>query len=205
MVKFSSQLSNFLVKLNHNVISNISDTFLIVGDFNMSGIKWLSSDNNHSRVSRPSNLKSSDEYLFIDELFTLNLDQYNSVINKQGRILDLVLSNNSVNVVECLDPLVPIDTFHPALLINMDFAEITALDYAPRLKYSYDKGDYDSINDEVSKIDWELEFSGRSIDESVDFFNKTISNLQATYIPRKFNRNKSFPVWYSAALVLGKI
>lgn len=104
----------------------------------MSGINWLPSDNLYLM---PSNHSSHDEYLLIDGIHALNLDQYNCVVNKQSKMLDLTFYSNCVHVTECLDPLVPIDAYHPALIINGDFADTTMLQNAPRTRYLFDQGD----------------------------------------------------------------
>lgn len=197
-LSFSSQLTNFLSTLNRSVIGNGSDKFLIIGDFNMSGISWVPSDN---VLFVPSNLKSIDEVLLGDELCTLDFGQYNGVTNRYGKILDLVLSNQVVNVTESLTPLVPIDDYHPALLITMDLVETPLLECASRIQFLYDKGDYESLNRDIYKTDWESELSVRSADDSVSFFNNVIYNLQSKYVPHKLCRNKSYPTWYSSSLI----
>lgn len=197
-LSFSLQLTNFLSKLNQTVINHSSDTFLVIGDFNMSGITWVPSGD---LSLAPRNFNNNDEVSICDELCTLDLRQYNGVLNGYGKILDLVLSNRVVNVTECSNPLVPIDAYHPALLINMDFIEASLLECGPRTQFLFDKGDYKSIIRDISMTDWETEFSARSMDDSVDFFNQFIFNLHAKYIPQKTFWNKTYPTWYSASLV----
>lgn len=41
----------------------------------------------------------------------------------------------------------------------------------------------------------------RSVDESVAFFNKTVADLQNTYIPQKHTNNKCYPAWYNSTLI----
>lgn len=119
------------------------DRFLLVGDFNMSGIEWvLRSD---SLV--PTNVQSPDETILVDEMHLLNFKQFNTIRNRFGRILDLVFSNDEVIVTECCDPLVPVDAFHPALSVSTNFIELAPLKQPSCDKYFYDKGDYDSINE----------------------------------------------------------
>lgn len=103
----------------------------------------------------PSNFRSENEILLIDELNYLNLKQYNGIRNYYGKTLDLVLSNDSVVVSDCSnDPLsLPIDRFHGALSLHVHFVECNPLDYAPCTRYIFDKGDYVAINKEISKID----------------------------------------------------
>lgn len=197
-LSFTSQLTNFLTKLNQSALQNSSDMFLVLGDFNMSSISWLPSDN---LSLNPVNLTTYDECLLADELSVLDFSQYNGIANKYGKILDLAISSHQLTVTECLDPLVPTDPYHPALLIEMDFFDVPPLAYAPRTRYMFDRGDYQSLNNDISAINWEHEFSRRSIDESVEFFNQSLYELQKKYIPQKSNRPNSYPIWYSPSLI----
>lgn len=194
----SNQLHNFLTKLNHITLNNTSDVFLVVGDFNMSRISWVPSIDN-SQI--PMNPATSDECMLADELCTLDFRQYNGVVNKYGKLLDLVLSNKFACVSECIDPLVTIDTYHPALLINIDIFEKPPLDHAPRLRYIYSKGDFASINREIHAVNWEHQFSSRSLDDSVAYFVDTIKEFHNRYIPQKLVHNKTYPIWYSTSLI----
>lgn len=195
---FNSQLSNFLTKLNTVVTQNNDDKILVFGDFNLSGITWVPT-NNFSLC--PTNISSCEEYLLTDELNILNLYQYNGIVNKYGRILDLVISNDYTRVIECLETLVPIDLHHPALLIFTDLVQPPTLNYAPRIRYKFDKGDYDAINEKINSIDWHKEFFKRSMDESVSFFNETVSYLHLNHIPVKKIYNNSYPFWFNQSLI----
>lgn len=197
-LSFSMQLSNFLAKLNYAVSLNPNDAFLVIGDFNLSNIVWV--PKNISSFY-PTNINSSDEQVLTDEMYALNLIQFNGVPNKLGRILDLVFSNQNVSVTECLDPLTPtVDSHHPPLLIKLCSLFIPVLDYAPRTRYLYNKGDFTSINNEIQELDWDKRFQGRSVDECVSIFNQTMYDLHSKFIPTKSSRNYSFPIWYSVAL-----
>ncbi|CAK1551073.1 unnamed protein product, partial [Leptosia nina] len=185
-LSFYSQLNNFLAKWNDLILNNPADRFLILGDFNLPHISWTPSGDDMPLI--PSNYTSNNECLFVDEICTMGLGQYNGVPNELGRMLDLVLSNDLVVVQKCLDPLVREDSHHPALLANIKILNIPILNYAPRLRYLYSKGDFQSINDEINAIDWDCEFSSRSMDDSVEFFNNTITDLQIKYVPRRLER-----------------
>lgn len=197
-LSFSAQLGNFLRKLSCAFLSSVTDKFLILGDFNMSGIEWVPSDH-HYLV--PNNVTTNDEVMFTDEICTLGLAQYNGVLNQQGKMLDLILSSDLVNVSECSDPLVPIDSYHPALVVTTNFYNFLAMDCAPRTHYVYSKGDYKSINRDIDGMDWDQALSSLTMDESVDFFVNTISDLQNKYIPHRVIHQNSFPKWYSRSLI----
>lgn len=194
---YSNQLSNFLDKLNSIVLHNSTDKFIIAGDFNLSSIDWVFNDNYFS----PRNYNSYNEILLIDEFNILNLRQYNGIHNKFNKILDLVLSNDIISVKDCSsNSLVPIDPHHSALLLNVCFMSIDSLKPAQFTKYLFNKGDYDSINEELRRIDWANEFSLRSLDECVDIFYSTFYSLRQKYIPSKLVKPSHYPKWYSPAL-----
>lgn len=197
---FSQQLSNFFNKLDQNIlINNPLDKYLIIGDFNLSSVIWLPNDEN---AFSPTNYCTSDELLLIDELSTHNFRQYNGVLNKFGRILDLVLSSEyNISVSECDDPLVPIDPHHSALTIVLPLLNFDRLKMAPSIVYSYGKGDYDSINNEILDIDWTTTFSGMSLDDSTSFFYRTFNNLRDKHVPCKMVSHSLFPKWYSQSLI----
>jgi hypothetical protein len=193
---YSQQLSIFLDSLSEVILLGGADKYLIIGDFNMSNIMWTPLNS----VMSPSNYISNDECTLIDELNTCNLSQFNGILNQYGKLLDLVLSNDSVDVSECTDPLVPIDPYHKALLVTIRFVVISPLKPAPSIKYFYNKGDYDSINNELAQVNWREEFSRRSLDDSLDYLYSTFVRLRTKYIPSKNIHTDSFPKWYSASL-----
>lgn len=195
---FSTQLSHFLSKLGEVIISHPDDKYLIIGDFNMSSITWLPISG--VRYLSPININSVDETTLIDDLTTHDLKQYNGCLNKYGKILDLVLANDAVVVTECDDPLVPIDPYHSSLLIGVQFVEIPLLKANSYIKYAYDKGNYDSINREISERNWITELCDKPLDEAVDYFYSILHTLHTKHIPSRQVRGQTFPKWYSQAL-----
>lgn len=197
---FSEQLSNFFNNLNNIITQYPDDRYLVVGDFNMSSIVWTPSSYDNSL--HPSNCFSRDEHFLVDEMSTLNFKQYNGIKNKFGVILDLVLCTDSVSVDDCEYPLsLPADPHHGALIIQMESAETYSLQPAPFFKYLFNRGNYESINNEISKIDWIDELSSGTVDEAVTFFYNKFVLLRDLYVPSKRITNKSYPNWYSAALI----
>jgi hypothetical protein len=193
---FSQQLENFLSKLNHVVLSNPNDKILLIGDFNMSNITWLVG----ASSLIPTTYTSVDECNLVDDLITHSLCQYNGVLNVYGKLLDLVLSNDIVSVGECMSPLVPIDPYHKPLIIHIKYTIIDFMDPAPRMKYIYNKSDYAAINEELVSIDWEGEFSERTLDQSLGFFYDIFIKLRNKYIPCRKIKAESYPAWFSLPL-----
>ncbi|VVD04665.1 unnamed protein product [Leptidea sinapis] len=79
----------------------------VLGDFNMSGITWLLNQNDEIlNYAKPSGYENRELLCkFVDFLMLNDLKQFNFVINKQHKILDLVLCNEDLlQVSECLHP-----------------------------------------------------------------------------------------------------
>lgn len=197
---FSQQLLNFLTNLDSIIMLNPYDKYLVVGDFNMSDIVWT--PNVYDGTFDPSHYRSENEILLIDELNALNLKQYNGIRNHYGKTLDLVLSNDTFVVTDCSDdPLsLPIDRFHGALSLHAHFVECDALDCVPFTRYLFDKGDYVSINEEISGIDWLKELTSRTFESAVDYFYEMFSILRDKYVPSKLIKTDPYPKWYTRAL-----
>ncbi|KAF9405595.1 hypothetical protein HW555_013736, partial [Spodoptera exigua] len=128
------------------------------------------------------------------------LAKYNGISNNYGRILDLVLSNDTVTVSECQDPLVTIDPHHNALNIDVCFFQVTYLKSELCIKYIYRKGDYNKINKEISEINWYDEFKHKSIESAVNCFYSNLNAIINRNIPSKTCKNDTYPIWYTAAL-----
>lgn len=197
-LSFSIQLNNFLSRLEEIIISKPNDKYLIIGDFNMSGISWRS--NSSESFLTPIYSNNNDEHSLVDMLHTLNLNQYNGIENEYGRILDLILSDDIVTVSECEEPLVVIDPHHKALCIEVKFFHISYLKPAARKKLMFYKGDYDKINTEIAQIDWIGEFGDNSLEVAVNSFYSILNNIINKHVPSKLHRNDRYPIWYTAAL-----
>lgn len=195
---FSQQLDNFLSNLSNIMLNNQTDKFIILGDFNLSKIIWESIPGASYLQSR--NACSSDEINLVDDLSLLNLNQFNHINNAYGKILDLVLSNDSVIVSDCLDPLVPLDPHHKALLVCVECIEFNPLESAPRIKYLYNSVNYDDFNAALLTIDWHTTFSRMTIQMATDHFYNKLYELRDIHVPVKHVRCDTFPPWYSQPL-----
>lgn len=193
---FANQLTNFLDKVEQVLCLYPDDKILIVGDFNLSGIQWIPNYN----YFKPVGNNTYEENLLLDNLNMLGLNQYNGILNSYGKILDLVLCNDDLVVSSCSNPLVTADNHHGSLIIETRFINFTPLLMSPRKKFLFTKGNYDAINEELISIDWTLEFSTRSFEESIEFFYSVFRLLRDRHIPSKFVNNKNFPTWYSPSL-----
>lgn len=83
----------YLDKLNEIITDNSGDKIIICGDFNLPNIQWKRSNNQFALL--PTDYPNSDarSVRFVDTVSFNNLAQYNSQMNQNNRVRDLILSN----------------------------------------------------------------------------------------------------------------
>jgi hypothetical protein len=96
-----------------------NDTLIICGDYNIPKVTW-DNDNNGIIYSFTFSARAS----CIPESFATNgFFQKNNIYNSNNSILDLIFCNDKNLIVEkSLEPLVPIDKYHPVLDISLPFS-----------------------------------------------------------------------------------
>ncbi|XP_028163660.1 uncharacterized protein LOC114355163 [Ostrinia furnacalis] len=112
----NTQLNNFTSKLGDCFLSAPTDLFMVLGDFNMPNITWNPQDNG---LLEPQGTLNECQVSFLDTIVECNLDQYNNVLNIHDRLLDLVFCNKHVIVQPSDHPLVPDDSHHRSICIEL--------------------------------------------------------------------------------------
>lgn len=195
---FNTQLSNFVEKISFIVHSCPNDSFIVMGDFNLSNILWTVDSNgiiHHSGTSGETQLS------FFDKLSECNLTQFNLCHNINNRILDLVLSNLiDLQVSSCSDPLVPEDSHHKSLDIIVTLNSFEPLKQNPRKKLFFESGDYENIKLSLDEINWLNCLHAVPLDEATNCFYKKLYEVIDLYIPHKLITPTSFPPWYNSSL-----
>lgn len=112
-------MCNILEELNEQYTEA---NFLIVGDFNLPFLTQLFSgvisqiDLNTTLTYQQNQVAS----LLLDTFNFIGLSQINTKLNIYGSILDLIFCNPDAFSIEVLnDSILPIDKYHPPLLINV--------------------------------------------------------------------------------------
>lgn len=186
-----------------NEISESLDSLFLVGDFNLSSIDWpcINSSNNNAK---PNSNGSPVAETLIDFVSLNNLTQYNGVLNKQNKILDLVLSDISgVTVTRCLRSLSKVDGYHPPLHISVEGSVARELKSNDKTtKYNYFKADYTLITAELDKIDWVRELQNcLDVDEMVGVFYSHLYFIIDKIVPKTRLKNNKYPSWFSKDLI----
>ena len=169
---------NKLLDLMTYICSMRVSHILIVGDFNFRNIDWS--------ISTTSNGENHIEYLFLEGVKDLFLHQH---VVKPTRyrhsqvpsILDLIFTNEEDMIQEI--------TYNPGLgksdhlLLRFEYLCKVEHKNSQTVKFNYDKGDYQVINQKISNAAWP-NLADVGVQMSWNFITECLSNLRELYIPK---------------------
>ena len=132
-----------------------------------------------------------------------NLSQQNTIVNKNGRLLDVVLSNVSLNVSHCSYPLVPEDAHHPSLdvacVLNVKRVFNILINDEP--KFHYGKADFFKLYNVLGNTCFDEMYNTSDVNLACDNLYKLINNAMEESIPKtKRNFNPKFPIYYTQCI-----
>lgn len=156
------------------------DSLLIIGDFNLPGIKW---EHGPSIYLYPDVTRSSISLSgakLIDSYNLARASQLNYVENENGRMLDLCFGSIEGDIQYTLAvapaPLVNPSIHHPPLLVEISGASPCVFsDTVELLYYDFKNGDYCGMNSFLSHINWH-----DHIDQDLEFSTTTFSQAPST-------------------------
>ena len=163
--------------------------FMLLGDFNYPNIVW-----DDACATGSGNAAESK---FCDCLTDEGLFQHVTLptrarISTRSNILDLVMTNERGMVDSILyeSPLGKSD--HSVLVIKfICYAELVNI---KRMRYYYDRGDYEGMRSKCKSINWDEVLSGDTIDEQWESLKAIIKMLEDEFIPHRMvgscNRHK---------------
>lgn len=184
-----NELQQFFEKFG-NYLNNLENV-AIIGDFNVSNFHGSIRDN-----------KSDLVYNFLS--FT-GLKQSSTILNSNGRLLDLVIQSNNVNCIveENFHPLLNIDVYHPALCIDVNLVTNTVKKLSSSTKskaYNFRKANFIDLYMEMGSINWEFLYKYEEINQLVDEFYQCLYTTLDKFVPRCGNKKTSYPHWFSTTL-----
>lgn len=177
---------------------NKESTFIIIGDYNLPGIRWVGATDGSNL--NPANVCGLVHQEFCDYLSFLNLFQLNHLSNSNGNMLDLVLSNDLDVAVDKADPLIGVDTYHPPFEVVVKCSQQPKLNGRPHSVYNFSRAPFWQINYALSLIDWcFLDDDGSDIDLAVYLFYSSLSDIIDRFVPVRKLYSSSYPLWVSKA------
>ena len=168
-----------------NAIKKITpktDPLYILGDFNLPAIDWI-----HSTSHDPSG-KTFLEFC-ADNGLTQCIEE---ATHNKGNTLDILLMNPAAaNLLQSSTVLPPMCSTcdHSLISFNIRFQE-SCLKQTNTGYPDYKKGNYDKINEELRKVNWELLIkNSMNLQHFYDQFISLLNSMIETHIPKKFKRN----------------
>lgn len=170
---------------------------IMMGDFNVPGFGASSPKSGSRQVNQINNF-----------LHFSGLDQYNSIPNANGVILDVVLTNlhSTCDVVRAA-PLLREDLHHPALTITLqggnDLHVKNVLAGNVSVTYNFRKANYATLYEEISKINWSTLESCCNVDSALQCFYSNIFDLFELYVPKKRSYDcDKYPPWFNKSVII---
>ena len=177
---YATALINVACQPLHNI--------LIAGDFNCSD--YFLGNDSRSVIE----IKHFAQFL--------NLKQFNSVANVNGRILDLIFSTLDTTITPSLEPLVPLDKYHPALAIEIMLKNIRIKSIVNTVstvkKYLFNKGNYELLYHLVKNSDFSEIIINNNPDSCIKNFYQIMHNCMEQAIPLvNITFDSRFPIWFN--------
>lgn len=167
---------------------------LFVGDFNIPN--FLSLERNDPKV------------IVMDGFMaTLNLSQLNTVLNVNGKLLDLIFSNVPfrISVEREGTPLVREDTYHPALSVTLFVLDPPARKRFPsnaNVRYNFRRANYMMLYHELFLADWSDLTGTTDINSCLDLFYSKLYTIMNGCIPTYCcsGQRGTYPVWFTGEI-----
>ncbi|XP_055527225.1 uncharacterized protein LOC129719841 [Wyeomyia smithii] len=141
---------------------------------------------------------TSPSITFIDSISVVNLKQLNVARNCLNRTLDLLFVSEDLlpmcTFVETHEALVPVDPLHPPILATLKCLPrmvFTELNNHRRLDFS--RANYAQLNEALLTVDWATLYNLHDIDEPVQCFTTTLTQLFTEHVP--VCRPRPSPPW----------
>jgi hypothetical protein len=167
---------------------------VIVGDFNYKEIDWKSKQV-HTRESHPAyQIYNKINDLFLDQLIT------SPTRHREGErpnVLDWVITNSSDKISD-IQISAPLGEKGDHNVITFAL-EIPRKGYSiPTAAYSYTRGDYDTIRENLSNVNWETLFSNTGINENWNAFLSLLQKEITNNIPQVKLKSNKYQPWVNS-------
>lgn len=163
------------------------DIILSIGDFNLPSLRWCLDEDINGYI--PTNALTETERCLTEGLFACSLRQVNSFVNVNDRLLDLVFVNlpEYFDLVAPPSPLLTIDNHHTPFVLLLDNSEIPTLldDQLNCFNFDYATCDFDLLNSNFGRIDWDLQLFSDTVDQMLAAFYVLLNDVVSNHVPRK--------------------
>lgn len=167
---------------------------LIVGDFNIN--KYCN-----------NNIYDPVTVAFKNFCNILDLQQYNTIYNRDNKILDLTISNLNCIVQRENSPFVDEDTiYHPSLSITASTThKIKRVNFktCSSKQYNFRKADYNKLYEAIALTDWSYLDTCTEVNDCCHKFYTKLYSLFDKFVPLQKNNTKRhlYPKWYTTQII----
>lgn len=188
---------------------NKTDSFIIMGDFNMPSVVWnYLPDDNYYVQSKLSDCWND----FFNILYDMSLFQINGIMNDYLKILDLIFVNDIDDCyVKRTTPIsVPEDRYHPAIELFVSIPPDCVLQPLVSVKsYCFKRTNYILLNELILNTNWyDILIPPVNLDVTLEdtfglFYHKMYSFMDLC-IPKQIMKPLSGPPWNNKQLCRAK-
>lgn len=165
---------------------------LVLGDFNIPEFHSCQVDKS-----------ASPAYTAIGNLMKFyGLSQQNSVVNRNTRLLDLVLCSQTCIVLEASNSFVPVDEHHPCLTVELrDFTPLRIIPYNGVKEYNLRKANYLQLYSDMQNIDWDSLYNIYDPNRALDLMYGKIYAVLDKNVPKKKKVTNIYPPWFTSQII----
>ena len=166
--------------------------FVIVGDFNLNGIDWVT-----------GNTRGSIEREFLNGFADLGLTQcINTATHTKGNTLDILLTTSTsyLKNLKVTDTERYCISDHYAITFSITEKVKRKLN-AKRLCYNYKKANWKNLNEELQLINWEIFLDHHEPEIAWQNFKKILLSKVDNHIPKFVIKNEHQPPWFDSECV----
>jgi hypothetical protein len=172
---------------------------LLCGDFNIPEIDWIDevslTSQNHLAFKFMESIRDCFWYQHVK-------NPTHSRRNQTENILDLVITNEEgmVDDIQYEAPLGKSDH----LVLKFNFLCNKEIQSSKSSKFSFHKGNYTALSEEMSKYEWKEDLTSLTVEESWNLFEKRLMEAMERNIPKRKQkvREKLKPLWMNEKVLI---
>lgn len=170
------------------------NSFVVIGDFNIP--EFVS----HNEVCKQLSCRVC---LLLNNLHFYNAEQFNSIVNHHGKLLDLVVSNTPCRVFRDT-PILPEDIYHPALSITVSISSKPSHDFnlgSVPYVFNFKKANFPGLYHSLYLTDWSFLYHLNDINTACTQFYVKVNEILNKFVPKKRIKKPKYPVWFDYSII----
>ena len=173
---------------------------VVLGDFNLSRVKWDFQDVLHWLPMEPESDSTKTTASKLRNLLALlDMKQFYPLHPNKDCSLELLFSNLAVEGSEALDPMVRCDEHHIPAVFTFE-ACVKDTIKVDRIVYNFKRSNVQGIVDTLNAVDWSESLNAETVDEFVSRFYNVLNDAVKENVPLMRLKNSTFPPWYTNEL-----